>query len=40
LTPRAEVLSVNAWSIRGDVKDIFLPRLEGEDISLSSSPCA
>ncbi len=27
-----------AWSIRGDVKDIFLPRLEGEDISLPSSP--
>src|SRR5262245_24188389 len=33
------VLSVNE-SIRGHVKDIFLPRLEGEDISLSSSPCA
>ena len=27
-------------SIRGEVKDIFLPRPEGEDISLPSSPCA
>jgi hypothetical protein len=34
------VVSVIAWSIRGDVKDIFLPRPEGEEISLPSSPCA
>jgi hypothetical protein len=29
-----------AWSIRGHVKDIFLPRPEGEGISLPSSPGA
>jgi len=33
-------LSEIAWSIRGEVKDIFLPRREGEDISLPSSPRA
>src|ERR1700756_4684900 len=27
-----------AWSIRGEVKDIFLPRPGGEGISLPSSP--
>jgi hypothetical protein len=30
----AGLLSVIAWSIGGDVKDIYLPRLEGEDIFL------
>jgi hypothetical protein len=33
-------MRVMAWSIRGEVKDIFLPRLEGEDVFLPSSPCA
>jgi hypothetical protein len=29
-----------AWSIRGDVKDIFLPRPEGKRDSVTSSPCS
>jgi len=37
---RAGVIGVIARSIRGDVKDILLPRPEGEDIFLPSSPCA
>src|SRR5262245_6774632 len=32
-------LVITPWSIRGEVKNIFLPRPEGEDISLPSSPC-
>jgi len=32
--------TVNAWSIRGDVKDIFLPRPEEERDSVTSSPCS
>ena len=31
---------VIAGSIRGNVKDIFLPRPEGESASLTSSPCS
>jgi hypothetical protein len=31
--------TANACSIRGDVKDIFLPRPEVENVSLISSPC-
>jgi len=34
------VVVAKSRSIRGDVKDIFLPRPEAEDISLPSSPCA
>jgi hypothetical protein len=34
----AAIVGVIAWSIRGDVKDIFLPRLEGETFSCLPAP--